>query len=138
MPVGKSDVDDKSWMRGRRRGEVIMSRHKSIMLLVAGVLILALVLPAAAAAGSSSNAAEAPAMQLGNIYQTNAHTIGIIMQNAVSAQQQSNVTFQAATTMGVSTLYSLDDAAEGTSAASLLDWTDPAGEAPHYRISSGQ
>jgi hypothetical protein len=109
----------------------------SIVLLVAGVLTLALALPATAAAGSSSAAAEAPAAQLGDIYQATAHAIGIAMQDAVSVQQQSNVTFHAATTMGVSTLYSLDDAAEGTSAASLLDWTDSAGAAPYYRISSG-
>ena len=33
---------------------------------------------------------EAPAMALGTIYQTMAHSTGILFENAVSAQQQQN------------------------------------------------
>ena len=32
--------------------------------------------------------AEAPAMAMGNVYQTLAHSIGILMENAVNQQQQ--------------------------------------------------
>ena len=64
----------------------------------------------AAAPGSFSNA---PAMTLGDFM------FGILEQmsdagfNAVNAQQQAFVTAQASTTMGVTTLYSLDTAAIG-------------------------
>ncbi|PAU63458.1 RebB family R body protein, partial [Pseudomonas indica] len=39
--------------------------------------------------------AEAPAMAMGSIYQTMAHSTGILFQNAVSAQQQQNTLSQA-------------------------------------------
>lgn len=64
--------------------------------------------------------AEAPAMAMGNLYQAAAHSMGLAFENAVSAQQQSNVTAQAATTMGVSTLYSIDTASTGVSTADVL------------------
>lgn len=50
--------------------------------------------------------AEAPAMAMGNLYQVASQALGMAMQNAVSAQQNGNVLAQAATTMGVTTLYS--------------------------------
>ena len=51
---------------------------------------------------------EAPAMAMGAIYQSLAHSTGLLYENAVNAAQQNNVTAQAATTMGVATLYSVD------------------------------
>lgn len=48
---------------------------------------------------------EAPAMAMGSLFQTMAHSTGIAFENAVNASQQTNVTAQAATTMGVATLY---------------------------------
>ncbi|MBU3056730.1 RebB family R body protein [Pseudomonas indica] len=56
--------------------------------------------------------AEAPAMAMGSIYQTMAHSTGILFQNAVSAQQQQNTLSQASTTMGVMQIYSVDTAAD--------------------------
>lgn len=50
---------------------------------------------------------EAPAMAMGTIYQTMAQSVGLSMQNAVSAQQQMNVIAQAATTQGVNLIYSI-------------------------------
>jgi Killing trait len=47
---------------------------------------------------------EAPAMAMGSLYQSLAHAAGISAENAVTAQQQMNVTAQAATTMGVAHL----------------------------------
>ena len=44
---------------------------------------------------------EAPAMALGTIYQTMAHSTGILFENAVSAQQQQNALALAASNMGV-------------------------------------
>jgi Killing trait len=54
---------------------------------------------------------EAPAMAMGSIYQSLAHSMGILFQNAVAAQQQQNTLAQAATNMGVVQLYSVDTTA---------------------------
>ncbi len=51
---------------------------------------------------------EAPAMALGSIYQSLAHSTGILFQNAVSAQQQQNTLAQAAANQGVMQIYSLN------------------------------
>ncbi|TRX74970.1 RebB family R body protein [Pseudomonas mangiferae] len=55
---------------------------------------------------------EAPAMAMGSIYQTMAHSTGILFQNAVSAQQQQNTLAQAAANMGVMQVYSVDTSAD--------------------------
>ncbi|AXE34818.1 RebB family R body protein [Chromobacterium phragmitis] len=52
--------------------------------------------------------AESPAMAMGSIYQTMAHSTGILFENAVSAQQQQNTLTQAAANMGVMQIYSMD------------------------------
>jgi hypothetical protein len=54
---------------------------------------------------------EAPAMAMGSIYQAMAHSTGILMQNAVAAQQQQNTLAQAAANQGVMQIYSLDTTA---------------------------
>ncbi len=51
--------------------------------------------------------AEAPAMAMGSIYQTMAHSTGILFENAVSAQQQQNTLTQASTNQGVMQIYSM-------------------------------
>jgi hypothetical protein len=48
--------------------------------------------------------ADAPAMAMGTLYQSTSQALGMAAQNAVSHQQQANVTAEAATTMGVETL----------------------------------
>jgi Killing trait len=48
--------------------------------------------------------AEAPAMAMGSLYQTIGNSVAMAAANAVYAQQQANVTYQAATTMSVSKL----------------------------------
>ncbi len=55
---------------------------------------------------------EAPAMAMGTLFQTMAHSTGLLFENAVSASQQVNITAQAATTMGVSLLYNSEVKAE--------------------------
>ncbi len=47
---------------------------------------------------------EAPAMAIGSLYQTIANSVAMAAANAVYAQQQANVTYQAATTVAVSKL----------------------------------
>ncbi len=54
---------------------------------------------------------EAPAMAMGSIYQTMAHSTGILFENAVSAQQQQNVLALASANMGTMQIYSLDTTA---------------------------
>jgi len=53
---------------------------------------------------------DAPAIALGNLYQATAQALANAAHNATTAQQQTNITAQAATTMGITTLYSLDSA----------------------------
>ncbi|WP_310619141.1 RebB family R body protein [Flexibacterium corallicola] len=51
---------------------------------------------------------EAPAMAMGSIYQSMAHSTGILFENAVSAAQQQTTLSQAATNQGVMQIYSMD------------------------------
>ena len=50
---------------------------------------------------------EAPARAMGSLYQTIGNSVAMAAANAVYSQQQANVTYQAASTMGVSKLLSL-------------------------------
>ncbi len=44
---------------------------------------------------------DAPAMAMGSLYQTIGNTVAMAAANAVYAQQQANVTYQAASTIAV-------------------------------------
>lgn len=59
---------------------------------------------------------EAPALAMGSIYQTLAHSTGILYANAVAAQQQMNTLAQAATNQGVIQIYSIDTTTSGGAA----------------------
>jgi hypothetical protein len=63
---------------------------------------------------------DAPAIAMGNLYQATAQALANAAHNATNAQQQSYVTAQAATTMGVATLYSLDTASTGVATKDIL------------------
>lgn len=65
--------------------------------------------------------AEAPAMALGNVYQSAAHSTGLMFENAVAAQQQQNTLAQAAANQGVMQIYSLDTVADAISIAKMLN-----------------
>lgn len=65
--------------------------------------------------------AEAPAVAMGSIYQSLAHSTGILFENAVNAQQQQNILGQAATTQGIMQIYSADTAGDAVGVAKLLD-----------------
>ncbi len=52
--------------------------------------------------------AEAPAMAMGSLYQTMAHSTGILFENNVAASQQQNTLAQAAANQGVMQIYSMD------------------------------
>ena len=63
---------------------------------------------------------DAPAIAMGNFYQATAQALANAAHNATNAQQQSYVTAQAATTAGVTALYSIDTASTGEATKSIL------------------
>jgi hypothetical protein len=65
--------------------------------------------------------AESPAMAMGTLYQSMAHSTGILFENAVSNQQQQNILAQAATTQGVMQIYSVDTMADALAVARMQD-----------------
>jgi len=68
---------------------------------------------------------DAPAMAMGAMYQSLAHSTGILYENATSAQQQLAISAQAATNQGVIQLYSVDTMA-GAVATSKVGQSDTA------------
>lgn len=67
--------------------------------------------------------AVAPSVAMGNLYQATAQALANAAHNAAAAQQQTNVVMQAATTMGVATLYSVDTATAGEATNAILNAT---------------
>ncbi len=63
---------------------------------------------------------DAPAMAMGNLFQATNQALGNAAHNSTTSQQQTNVTAQAATTMGVAMLYSLDTASAGMATKAVL------------------
>jgi len=63
---------------------------------------------------------DAPAVAMGNLYLATSQALSNAAHNATSAQQQTQVTMQAATTMGIATLFSIDTAAVGVSTKDIL------------------
>ena len=65
--------------------------------------------------------AEAPAMALGNVYQSAAHSTGLMFENVVNAQSQQNILAQTATTQGIMQIYSIDTVSDAISISKLLN-----------------
>ncbi len=61
-----------------------------------------------------------PAIAMGNLYQATAQALANAAHNAAASQQQSNITAQAATTMGVTTLYSIDTASDAVGTSKIF------------------
>ncbi|MRG99978.1 R body protein RebB-like protein [Xanthomonas sontii] len=66
---------------------------------------------------------EAPAFAMASIYQSMAHSTGILFGNAVSAQQQQNTLAQAVANQGVMRIYSLDSTAAAAGATEKVAQT---------------
>jgi hypothetical protein len=64
---------------------------------------------------------DAPAMAMGAIFQSLAHSTGILYENATSSQQQLAIAGQAATNQGVIQIYSLDTMAGAVAASKIGD-----------------
>jgi Killing trait len=65
------------------------------------------------ASATPQSLALSPATSLQEVYTSVGQALAEAAKNAVAAQQQCNVTIAAITTMGISTLFSLDSAATG-------------------------
>jgi Killing trait len=72
-------------------------------------------------ASDPQSLATAPAAMLGTLYAAMGQALANAARNAVAAQQQAQVTAQAATTMGVATMFSLDTASTGVAAQKEID-----------------
>jgi hypothetical protein len=68
--------------------------------------------------------AEAPAMAMGNLYQATAQALSNAAHNASNAQNQMNVTLQAATTQGVMQLYTVNTAATAQAVDEIVGKAD--------------
>jgi len=64
----------------------------------------------AASEANAETLGDAPALSEGNLFQATSQALGNAAHNATTAQQGTNVTAQAATTQGVTSLYSVDTA----------------------------
>lgn len=62
---------------------------------------------------------DAPALSLSNLYQVISQSLGLAAQNAVFAQQNSNIVHQAVTTQGVNLIYSVDTEAIGDASTKI-------------------
>lgn len=63
---------------------------------------------------------DAPAIGMGNLFVATSQALSNSAHNATTAQQQSVVTAQAATTQGVGTLYAIDTASTGVATARIF------------------
>ncbi len=62
---------------------------------------------------------DAPAMAMGVIFQSLAHSTGILYENAVNSQQQLGIAAQAATNQGVIQIYSVDTMADAVATSKI-------------------
>jgi hypothetical protein len=63
---------------------------------------------------------DSPAMAMGNLFIATSQALSNSAHNATANQQQVNVTSQASTTMGVTTLYSIDTASTAVGTARIF------------------
>lgn len=67
----------------------------------------------------------APAQSMGNVYQSAAHSLSILYENAAQAQQHGAISGQAATNQGVMQLYSVPPMASAMSTAKIAQSDEP-------------
>ncbi|NGN96235.1 glycerol-3-phosphate dehydrogenase subunit C [Vibrio sp. JPW-9-11-11] len=64
---------------------------------------------------------ETPAMAMGNLLMSTGQALGTAAHNATSAQQQAQITMQAATVQGVNALMSIGASVVGRSAEGIIE-----------------
>ncbi|MBS7564763.1 RebB family R body protein [Mucilaginibacter sp. Bleaf8] len=62
---------------------------------------------------------DSPAMAMGNFFMATSQALSNAAHNATASQQQTNMTGQAATTTGVTTLYSIDTASDAVGTTNI-------------------
>lgn len=67
----------------------------------------------------------APAQAMGNVYQAASHSLSVLFQNAVQAQQHGAISGQAAANQGVIQLYSVPPMASAMSTAKIASSDTP-------------
>jgi len=67
----------------------------------------------------------APAQAMGNVYQTAAHSLGVMFANNTQSQQNSAISGQAATNQGVMQLYSVPPMATAVSTSKIANSDTP-------------
>lgn len=67
----------------------------------------------------------APAQAMGNVYQTAAHSLSVLYENAVQTQQHGSISGQAAANQGVMQLYSVPPMASAVSTAKIANSDTP-------------
>lgn len=67
----------------------------------------------------------APAQAMGSVYQTAAHSLGVLYANATLSQQNSAISSQAATNQGVMQLYSVPPMAAAVATAKIAQSDTP-------------
>lgn len=87
--------------------------------------------------GNAEIVGDAPEVAMGDLYRATAQALANAAHNATAAQQQANITAQAATTMGAATLYSLVTASIGET-NQALPAPKPANSAPREGAVSSQ
>ncbi|SFD51815.1 RebB family R body protein [Pseudoalteromonas denitrificans] len=64
---------------------------------------------------------ETPAMAMGNLLMSTSQALGTAAHNATAAQQQAQITMQAATVQGVNSLMSIGSSVIGRSAEEIIE-----------------
>lgn len=64
---------------------------------------------------------DAPAIALGNLYQSTSQALANAAHNATNAQQQNAILAQSATTMGVVSMYSIDESTTAVATDTVLN-----------------
>jgi deoxyxylulose-5-phosphate synthase len=67
---------------------------------------------------------ETPAMAIGNLLMSTSQALGNAAHNATAAQQQAQITMQAATVQGVNSLMSIGSSVIGRSAEGIIEKDD--------------
>lgn len=67
----------------------------------------------------------APAQAMGNVYQTAAHSLSVLFENATQGQQHAAISSQAATNQGVMQLYSVPPMAAAVSTSKIAQSDTP-------------
>ncbi|NVK72140.1 Killing trait [Marinomonas spartinae] len=64
---------------------------------------------------------ETPAMAMGNLLMSTSQALGTSAHNATAAQQQAQITIQAATVQGINSLMAIGSAVTGRGAESIIE-----------------